>query len=603
LAREQRKLAAIVSADVVGYSLLMGRDESGTLARLREHRKQRLEPVLARRGGRIVKLTGDGALIEFGSAVEALSAAIEFQQAMTENEAERPESERLVFRIDVHLGDVIVDGEDLYGDGVNIAARLEAEAQPGSIVVSGAVYEATGGRLAAVFNDLGRLALKNIERPVQAYAVRWQSNDWPSASAVTSPSTTATPALSDTPLPLPDKPSIAVLPFQNMSGDPEQEYFADGLAEDIITELSRFHEFAVIARNSIFFYKGKPLDVAQVACELRVRYVLEGSVRKAGNRVRVTAQLIDAATSDDLWAERYDREYADVFDLQEEITRTVVASIAPEINVAEVARSRRDTTNTHARQLALRAQSIFWDALRAGDAALMQQAIDACEEAIAVDPVSIAAHSTLTAAHEMCHLYRWGDRPEGALDRAWSVVERMMTIDAQDARTLTARGVVRVRRGEHEGGLADLRRAHEVNPNYVRAILGLAVCEAAVGLAREAEAHARLALRLSPREPTIGNAHLALAMSYFTLRDYAEAARWCESAIQMAHRAPIRRALMIACSARAGDLTRARAEVAVLNGFAPGFISSVFRGENPIFARREQMEHLLDGLRLAGLSE
>jgi adenylate cyclase len=326
---EQRRLAALVAVDVVGYSRLMGRDEAGTVARLRQVRAERLEPILARRGGRIVKLTGDGALIEFASAVEALSAAIEFQQAMAEGEAERPEAERIVFRLGVHLGDVIVDGDDLYGDGVNVAARLEAKAPAGGIMISGDMYNVAAPRVAATFEDLGRLALKNIERPVQAYAVHWGANDWP----VTAPSAVVETVLSapstERLLPLPDKPSIAVLPFQNMSGDPEQEYFADGIVEDIITALSRFKSLFVIARNSSFTYKGKAVDVMQVGRELGVRYVLEGSVRKAGKRLRLTGQLIDSGTGSHLWAERFDGALEDVFDLQDRITTSVVGAIMP----------------------------------------------------------------------------------------------------------------------------------------------------------------------------------------------------------------------------------------------------------------------------------
>jgi len=349
LEREQRKLAAIVAADVVGYSRLMGRDESGTLTRLREHRKQRLEPVLARRGGRIVKLTGDGALIEFGSAVEALSAAIEFQQTMAESETERHEAERLVFRVGVHLGDVIVVGDDLYGDGVNVAARLEAEAQPGSIVVSGDMHNATTGRLKATFEDLGRLALKNIERPVQAYAVRWQLNDWPVArsTAETQPATASVPA-SERLLPLPDKASIAVLPFQNMSGDPEQEYFADGVVEDIIAGLSRNTHLFVIARNSSFAYKGKSPDIRHVGRDLGVRYVLEGSVRRAGNRVRITGQLIDAANGVHIWADRFDGDLEDIFELQDQMTSRVIGGILPSLDFAEMERAKRKAENLQA---------------------------------------------------------------------------------------------------------------------------------------------------------------------------------------------------------------------------------------------------------------
>ncbi len=574
----------------------MGADEEGTLAQLKGLRKTLVDPKIAAHRGRIVKTTGDGVLVEFASAVDAARCAVEIQQGMAAQNADVPHDTRIELRIGIHVGDIIIDDADIFGDGVNIAARLEGIAEPGGVCISDDAQRQIRGKVFIAFDDIGPQVLKNIAEPMRAWRCRIDGN--PSSSSPKKSPIDAAQAFF-----LSDKPSIAVLPFQNMSGDPEQEYFADGLAEDIITELSRFREFAVIARNSTFFYKGKPLDVAQVARDLRVRYVLEGSVRKIGNRVRVTAQLIDALTNDHLWAERYDREQTDVFDLQEDITHTVVASIAPRINLAEIARSRRDATSLHARQLAWRAHGLYLDALNGGDAAVMQQAITACEEAIAADAASLAARTTLVLAYWMCHLYRWGDRPAGALDKAWAVVERMTAINSQDERTLLSRGLVRVARGEYHGGLADLRRAYEVNPNYASALIMLAFAEATVGLAQEAEAHAQLALRLSPRDLAIGGAHLALAMARFTLRDYAEAVRWCESAIQVSHRAPIRRALMIACSARAGDMARARAEIAVLDSFAPGFIASVFRGENPVFTRREDMEHLLDGLRLAGLPE
>ena len=281
LAREQRKLAAIVAADVVGYSRLMGRDESGTLARLRKNRSEHLDPVLAKYGGRLVKLTGDGALVEFASAVDALSAAIEFQQAMAEANSDQPADTALVFRMGLHLGDLIVDGDDLYGDGVNVAARLEGEAPAGGILISRNVRDAVAGPSESdVRGSWAALSLKNIERPVQAFRVKWEASDW--QPQVPSEATVAPAATPQAPLPLPDKPSIAVLPFQNMSGDPEQEYFVDGLVEDIITALSRFKSLFVIARNSSFAYKGKSPDIRQVGRELGVRYVLEGSVRKAG---------------------------------------------------------------------------------------------------------------------------------------------------------------------------------------------------------------------------------------------------------------------------------------------------------------------------------
>ena len=339
LAREQRKLAAIIAADVVGYSRLMGRDESGTLARLRKNRSEHLDPILTKYGGRLVKLTGDGALVEFASAVDALSAAIEFQQAMAEANGDQPADTALVFRMGLHLGDLIVDGDDLYGDGVNVAARLEGEAPAGGIVISRTVHDAVTGRVKATFDDLGSLSLKNIERPVQAFSVKWEPSDWqvPATAEVTVAPATAPQA----PLPLPDKPSIAVLPFQNMSGDPEQEYFADGMVEDIITALSRFKSLFVIARNSSFTYKGKAVDVRAGGRELGVRYVLEGSVRRAANRIRVTAQLIDSSSGNHVWADKYDGPIENLFELQDQITEAVVGVLEPAIQQAEIERTRR----------------------------------------------------------------------------------------------------------------------------------------------------------------------------------------------------------------------------------------------------------------------
>src|SRR5215208_1281778 len=336
--RVVRRLAAILAADVVGYSRLMGRDENGTLIRLKAHRTERLVPTLARHGGRLVKLTGDGALVEFPSAVDALGAAIAFQQAVTEANRDQPEDTRIVFRIGLHLGDLIVEGEDLYGDGVNVAARLEAEAPPGGIVVSRAIREAVEGRLKAKLHALGELALKNIERPIRAFRVEWDARDW----RVSAPATVAPPTSPvGIPLTLPDKPSIAVLPFQNMSGDPDQEYFADGIVEEVITALSRFKSLFVIARNSSFTYKGKAIDIKHVGRELGVRYLLEGSVRRAGNRIRVTAQLVEAETGNHVWAERYDRDLADIFAVQDEISDAATIAIAPAIADAEQHRAMR----------------------------------------------------------------------------------------------------------------------------------------------------------------------------------------------------------------------------------------------------------------------
>jgi adenylate cyclase len=316
--------------------------------------------------------------------------------------------------------------------------------------------------------------------------------------------------------------------------------------------------------------------------------------------VRVTAQLIDAATGNHLWAERYDRTLEDVFAVQEELTRSIVAAVAPSVELAEVAQARRAGSNADAVQLTWHAQALFYDALQKGQPMLMQEVIAAAQKAIAADPTSLPAYGWLAWAYWCCHLFRWGAEPEKALDAAWSAVERMQGIDPLDDRTLTLRGLVRVWRGEPECAIGDLRRAQEVNPNSTNALTWLAFTEATVGLGQDAKEHGLLALRLNPRDFTVnGAAQLTLAMASYSAREYAEAVRWAELAIQSLPRAPIRRALMIACSARAGDLEKAAQERAILDSFAPDFIASLFRGENRVFTRPEDMEHLLEGLRLA----
>jgi len=328
--RAERKLTAILAADVAGYSRLMGTDEEGTLAQLKAHRRALVDPKIAEHRGRIVKTTGDGMLVEFASVVDALRCAVEVQRGMAERNAELPQDKRIEFRVGINVGDIIIDGDDIYGDGVNVAAPLENLAEPGGICVSARVQEDAAGKLEIAFENAGEQRLKNIERPVRIYHVR------PSGS----------PASQRPSLPLPDKPSIAVLPFQNMSGDPEQEYFADGIVDEIITALSRFRSLFVIARNSSFTYKGKAVDVKQVGRELGVRYVLEGSVRKAANRVRITGQLVDAATGAHLWADRFEGGHEDIFDLQDRVTASVVGEIAPKVEQAEIERAQRKPTES-----------------------------------------------------------------------------------------------------------------------------------------------------------------------------------------------------------------------------------------------------------------
>jgi adenylate cyclase len=426
----------------------------------------------------------------------------------------------------------------------------------------------------------------------------WRHHSHPVPVAIAPPSSASATEKQEDP-PLPDAPSIAVMPFANLSGEPGQEYLCDGITEDIITELSRFHALFVIARNSTFTYKDKPADVRQVARELGVRYVLEGSARKAGNRARVSAQLVDARTGNHLWAEHFDRTLEDVFALQEEVARGIVAAVAPELELAEVAHARRANPNDTGMRLTWRAQGLMTDGVHTGDAASVLEAIATADRAIAADPSSLAAYNILAWANWSCHLYRWGPEPNKALEAMNSAVEHMARLNPLDHRTLTISGVLRVVKGEHDRGIADLRRALEVNPNSSQSLMWLALCEAMTGQDEDARTHAGLSLRLNPRDAWIGVAHVALALVHFNAHDYAEAARLAELAIQSEPAVPLRRAIMIACCAQLGDQARAAKELAVLTGFAPDFMASLFRGDFQVFRQPEAITHLLDSLRLA----
>jgi adenylate cyclase len=370
--RVERRLAAILAADVAGYSRLIGEDEAGTLARLRTHRRELIDPKVAEHKGRIVKTTGDGILIEFPSVVEAVACAVAVQQGMDERNSKTPENQRIVFRVGINLGDVIVDDGDIHGDGVNVAARLEALAKPGTICISGIVHDQVQGRLDCAFDDIGEQTLKNIARPVRVYRIGPRSS-------LREPHRPKGNEMRDW---LPDKPAIAVLPFQNMSGDPEQEYFADGMVEEVITALSRIRWLFVIARSSTFAYKGQLIDVRGVGRELGVRYVLEGSVRKAGNRVRITAQLIEAESGAHLWAEHFDGSLEDVFDFQDQVAISVAGVIEPTLQAAEVQQaSRRSANNATTYDLYLRAYALLF-----GSPSQLRQALALLDAAISRDP-------------------------------------------------------------------------------------------------------------------------------------------------------------------------------------------------------------------------
>ncbi len=587
----ERRLAAIFAADVVGYSRLMGEDEAGTLARLKSLRKELVQPEITGGHGRIVKLMGDGLLAEFPSVVEAVRCAVDIQRAMVGRETGLPDERRIRLRIGVNLGDIIVEGSDIYGDGVNLAARLEGLADPGGICISGKVYEEVGNKLPAVFEDLGEREVKNIREPVRVYR-------WTGAAPDLLPGNMGAEGA----LPLPDKPSIAVLPFDNMSGDPEQEYFSDGITEDIITELSRFSGLFVIARNSSFAFKGEPVDVRRIARELGVRYVLEGSIRRAGNRVRINAQLIDKETGSHIWAERYDRDVEDVFDLQEEITSNVVASIAPQIEMAEMERVRgaRNTKFT-SYDLALKALALWYEGELLGRPDILQQSIDVTKDSLQRDSRNVHALWTQAMAYFVQFLYRWGPAPDEALNQSWAAVERFFEIDSSNSHAYTARALVHHFRGEHDAAIADFRRAYTLNPNFATNIILMAWCESLSGLTQEARKHAALGLRLSPRDNVIwlGTAYLALAQASFADGDFEKTRDWVKLAVQMHPKAPIRRALMIACCGSAGDLKEAARHAAELKAFAPDFLRTILRGEMSLYKMPKHNALLVDGLRKA----
>ena len=595
--RVVRRLAAILAADVAGYSRLMGRDEHGTLTRLKAHLTERLEPILARHGGRLVKLTGDGALVEFPSAVDALSAAIAFQQAVTEANRDQPEDTRIVFRIGLHLGDLIVEGEDLYGDGVNVAARLEAEAPPGGIVVSRAIREAVEGRLKAKLHALGELALKNIERPIRAFRVEWDAADW-KTMGVDAPKPAISGEPTTSPLALPDKPSIAVLPFQNMSGDPEQEYFTDGVTEDIITELSRFHSLFVIARNSSFSYKGKSPDIRQVGRDLGVRYVLEGSVRKSSNRIRVTGQLIDTFTGNHIWAERYDRVLENIFEVQEEVTRAIVAAIAPQIDSSEQSKAaRRRPGNLSAYEIALRA----WAHTDNVDRSLLEQSIREAREALAIDPNSVRALHALAFADGMAvYLETAADR-EHALQEGMRATARAIELDSTDAHGYALRGIGVMHRGQldrYPEALADARRAHEMNPNDTFVLRILGALEATAGEPERAIEHLHQVMRLNPRDPRSFMTYSVLAYASFGAKQYAEGIRWASRAINDRLTLVMPHVSLTCCLVGAGESDKAKAAFAVGQKLAPKHFETRLEGAST-YARPEDRARQCTFLRIA----
>jgi TolB-like protein/class 3 adenylate cyclase len=595
---ETRKLAAILVSDVVGYSRLAGADEDRILARMRALRSDLIDPLHAVHHGRVVKRTGDGAIVEFRSVVDAVRCAIEVQNGMVERNAGLPPERRIEFRIGIHLGDVVEESDgDLMGDGVNIAARLEGIAKPGAICLSEDAYRQVKGRLDEMtVSDLGATQLKNIAEPIRLYSLEVGAQ----ALAKSSPQTERAASGQPSPgLALPGKPSIAVLPFQNMSGDAEQEYFADGVVEDIITALSRFKNLFVIARNSSFTYKGKSVDVKQVGRELGVRYVLEGSVRKTSSRVRITGQLIDALSGVHLWADRVDGALGDIFDLQDQVTASVVAAVAPEIERAEIERSRRKPTSSLDAydHYLLGIASVYQETKEANSAALKQFGL-----ATEIDPQFASAYGWAAYCQVQRQANGWAARSPEIVAEAARLARSTATMGRDDAVALSLSGHALVTVvGDLAEGIAYIDRALALNPSLERAWAASGWARIWFGKPQVAFEHFSRAMRLSPLDPFIHSMQNGTAYALFFMDRYDEASTWAETALR--GRPDYAGALLICAASHAlgGRLSEARDAMARIRQLNVGRLSTLRKMVS--FRQPADMAKLEEALRLVGLPE
>jgi TolB-like protein/Tfp pilus assembly protein PilF len=573
----ERRLAAILAADVAGYSRLMGADEEGTHERLGAHFRELVEPKIAGHRGRIVKNTGDGFLADFTSVVDAVRCAVDMQRGMAERNASVAPTERIQFRIGINLGDVIVEEHDIFGDGVNVAARLEALAEPGGICVSRVVRDQVRDKLDFAFEDAGEQRVKNIARPMRVYRFRdVATGERPSAPIA---------------LPLPDKPSIAVLPFANMSGDPEQEYFADGMVAEIITALSRIRWLFVIARNSTFTYKGQAVDVKQVGRELGVRYVLEGSVRKAGGRVRITGQLIDALTGAHLWADRFDGALDDIFELQDQVASNVAGVIEPALKAAEIRRSaERPTNDLTAYDLSLRALALTFSWEK--DATI--GALDLLEQAIERDPHYGSALAQAAARHYDLHVNGWTEDPEASRRKGIDLSRRALQVAGDDPDVLSRAGLTLGYFGEEiDAAIALLDRSLELNPNAALGWQRSGWLRLWAGHTDLAIDHFETSLRLNPREQR-ANPSMGIGLAHFCARRFEEAkARLLQSLQEKPNWVQTYR-FLASCYAHLGRLDEARATLVQLRAITGEVMPNLAHWRSP-----EDRELFLTGLRLA----
>jgi TolB-like protein/class 3 adenylate cyclase/Flp pilus assembly protein TadD len=575
--RVERRLAAILAADVAGYSRLMGTDEAGTLSRLRAHRRELIDPNIAEHKGRIVKTTGDGMLVEFPSVVEAVSCAAEVQRGMAKRNADIPFEQRIEFRIGIHQGDIIVEDGDIFGDGVNLAARLEGLAEPGGICVSARVRSDATGKVDVAFDDLGDQQVKNIARPVHVFSIRLGSG------AVSAP---APP-----PLALPGKPSIAVLPFQNMSGDAEQEYFADGMVEEIITALSRIRWLFVIARNSTFTYKGQAVDVKRVGRELGVRYVLEGSVRKGGNRVRITAQLIEAETGAHLWADRFDGSLADVFDLQDQVATGVAGVIEPTLQAAEIRRSsERPKSDLTAYDLYLRALS----AITSGEKKGYIEALDLLGRAIERDSHYGPSLASAALCHTALYVSGWTHDPDASRREGVELAHQALHYGGDDAGTLGRAAYALGHLGEDiDAAIALIDQSLQINPSFAYGWQRSGWLRLWAGQPDLAIDHFETALRLNPRDPAPATL-MGIGVGHFFARRLEDARAMLLRSLQLQPGWVPTSRFLAACSAHLGRLDEARAIIEQLRALTSVVVPNADHWRNP-----GQREFYLSGLRLA----
>jgi adenylate cyclase len=578
----ERKLVAVLAADVVGYSRLIEVDEAGTLARLKTHRLELIDPAIAKNRGRIIKTTGDGLLVEFHSVVDAVQCAAEIQDRMARRNSDVSAARAIQLRIGVNIGDVIVEGGDIFGDGVNVAARLEGLAEPGGIYVSAAVRDQVGDRLEIVFEDLGEKSVKNITRPIRVYRVTTSrhggaDNDIGSGTGK-----------------IGKKPSIAVLPFTNMSGDPEQEFFVDGLTEDIITELSRFRDLLVISRNSVFVHKGKPVKVQNVAREFGVDYVVEGSVRKAADRVRVTVQVIDAETDTHIWAERFDRQLQDIFAIQDEVTSAIVATLSGRVEAATHERAKRKPTeNMVAYECLLTGKVLHHRSEREANA----EALRMLDHAIELDPKYAHAHAWKACVIGQSWVYGWCQDRALAMKQVREEVDVALSLDDNDADVHRILAAINLNFDNHDKAAYHQQRALSLNPNNDLIVVQQGELLTWLGRAEEGIEWVRRAMRLNPYHPERYWNHLGRA--HYTARSYAET---IESFSRITRPDYTHHAFLAAASAQLGNKTAAGAHAREVLGLQPGFATRTYL-TTLHYKLDTDREHYREGLIKAGLPE